>query len=336
MPQIKNALLRFRIIDRAIRNEYNPYPSKAKLREACEEALFGMSDGANICDSTIEKDMNAMRMDHDAPIKYSKKFGGYYYTDPNYSLDDIPLTGADLEAIQFATKTLNQFKDVGMFKQFSFAIDKIMDRVAVSKDIDIDSEQEYIQFDTPVSARGNDFLETLLASIKEKKLVYFDYESFQSEKRKARKVVPLLLKEYSNRWYLLTYDLVKEAITTYALDRMFDLEQGTEVYTDKIDFNSKQFFEHAVGITAAKGNPETVVFKTSVVAAKYLISQPLHKSQQVIKEGKNKVTFELKVFVTEELIRNMLSYGGSLEVVEPVFLRQEMIMRIKTMVENYA
>jgi predicted DNA-binding transcriptional regulator YafY len=56
----------------------------------------------------------------------------------------------------------------------------------------------------------------------------------------------------------------------------------------------------------------------------------------VIKEVKNKVTFELKVFVTEELIRNMLSYGGSLEVVEPIFLRQEMIMRVKTMVENYA
>ncbi len=335
MPQIKNALLRFRIIDRAIRNEYKPFPSKAKLREACEEALFGMSDGENICDSTIEKDMSAMRLDHDAPLKYSKKFGGYYYSDSNYSLDDLPLTASDMEALQFATKTLSQFKDVDMFKQFSFAIDKIMDRVAVSKGDETKNNDEFIQFETPIITRGNEFLENLLGSIKDKTIVYFDYESYQTQKRKARKVQPLLLKEYSNRWYLLCYDLVKEAITTYALDRMFEVQKSTEKFAGVIDFNAANFFEHSVGITAAKGNPETVVFKASSVAAKYLISKPLHKTQVVVKEGKNKVVFELKVYITEELIRDLLSYGGSIEVVEPQFLRQEMIHRVRLMVENY-
>ncbi|MFN6014630.1 MAG: hypothetical protein ACK47F_08075, partial [Flavobacteriales bacterium] len=82
MPHIKNALIRYRIIDRCIRNKYRPYPTKQDLREACEEALYGSVDGANICDSTIEKDMFAMKMEHDAPIKYSKRNGGYYYQDP--------------------------------------------------------------------------------------------------------------------------------------------------------------------------------------------------------------------------------------------------------------
>ena len=72
MPHIKNALIRYRIIDKCIRNKYNPFPTKRDLREACEESLFGSIDGNHICDSTIEKDMFAMRMEHDAPIKYSK------------------------------------------------------------------------------------------------------------------------------------------------------------------------------------------------------------------------------------------------------------------------
>ena len=41
MPAIKNALLRYRIIDRSIRNEYNPYPTKEQLRQACEEEIYG-------------------------------------------------------------------------------------------------------------------------------------------------------------------------------------------------------------------------------------------------------------------------------------------------------
>ena len=66
MPAIKNALLRYRIIDRSIRNEYNPYPTKEQLRQACEEEIYGTSEGLHICHSTIEKDIFAMRMEHDA------------------------------------------------------------------------------------------------------------------------------------------------------------------------------------------------------------------------------------------------------------------------------
>ena len=88
MPHIKNALIRYRIIDRSLRNKYRPYPSKRDIRELCEEALFGSVEGQNICDSTIEKDLFAMRLEHDAPIKYSKRDGGYYYTDPEFSIND--------------------------------------------------------------------------------------------------------------------------------------------------------------------------------------------------------------------------------------------------------
>lgn len=335
MPQIKNALLRFRIIDRALRNTYDPYPSKSKLRETCEEALFGSVDGGNICDSTIEKDMFAMKMEHDAPIKYSKKFNGYYYTDPDYSLDEIPLNDSDLEAIRFAVNTLSQFKDVGMFKQFGFAIDKIVDRVSISDSLSDQSAEHFVEFETPVSTRGSEFLSPIMQAINSKTVLYFDYESFQTQKRKARKVLPFLLKEYRNRWYMLCYDIVKEGVITYALDRMYDLQESEENFRSPIDFNSKQFFEHAIGITASNGKPEIVVFKADNVASKYIESQPFHRTQKVVKSGKNKTTFEMEVFISEELIRSLLSYGGELVVLEPPLLVEHMIQRIRSMVGNY-
>lgn len=335
MSAIKNAMLRYRIIDKAIRNVHNPYPSKAFLREACEEAIYGSVDGENICDSTIEKDMFAMRMEHDAPIKYSKKFGGYYYTDPEFSLDEMPLNETDLEAIKFAANTLSQFKEVSFFKQFSFAIDKIADRLAVSDNTNENTDQ-FIQFETPVTFGGSEFLQPLLSSIKEKKVVYFDYESFQSQKKKPRKVLPLFLKEYRNRWYLLSYDCVKESIITYALDRMTNLEPSEEKISASVNFKPDNFFRHAMGITASAGAPEKIVFKADNVAAKYILSQPFHSSLRMVKEGKNRTTFEMLVYISEELIRELMSYGGDIEVVEPELLREHMIRRIKAMVENYS
>ena len=147
MPAIKNALLRYRIIDRSIRNEYVPFPSKEQLRQTCEEEMYGSSNGEHICHSTIEKDIFAMRMEHDAPISYSKRERGYYYTDPDFSMDDVPLTEKDINAIKSASIILNQFKNTSLFGQYEFAIQKILDR-AISTQKTKSIDKEVIQFES--------------------------------------------------------------------------------------------------------------------------------------------------------------------------------------------
>ena len=247
MPHIKNALIRYRIIDKCIRNQYKPFPSKRDLREACEESLFGSTGGAHICDSTIEKDMYAMKMEHDAPIKYSKLEKGYFYEDKDFTLNDIPLTDNDMEAISFAAHTLMQFKDVDLFRQFGSAIDKIVDHLAVSQDQD---SQQFVQFEATIADGGNEYLTSILEAIKLKRLIQFEYASFVTGELKLRKVTPLLLKQYRNRWYLISFDDSKNDYITYALDRIEGLEILKETVSQPIDFDPDNYFKHAVGITS--------------------------------------------------------------------------------------
>jgi predicted DNA-binding transcriptional regulator YafY len=331
MPHIKNALIRYRIIDKCIRNKYNPFPSKRDLREACEESLFGSIDGAHICDSTIEKDLFSMRIEHDAPIKYSTGNRGYFYEDPDFSINDIPLTENDLEAISFAAKTLMQFKDVEMFKQFGSAIDKIVDRVAVSQ---TEEAEQFIQFESTASDGGSEFLSPLLEAIKKKVWVEFEYASFVSGELKPRRVIPLLLKQYSNRWYLISFDESKKDYITYALDRIEDLTVTTEKFVELIDFKPDNYFKHAIGITSGNTPPETIVLRASIVAAKYLDSLPFHSSQKVKEMKDEYVEFSLFVNVSEELIRAILSYGGEIKVQEPKTLKDELQRRAKKILEN--
>jgi len=322
MPHIKNALIRYRIIDKCIGNKYKPFPSKRDLREACEEALFGSIDGGHICDSTIEKDMFAMRLEHDAPIKYSKRDRGYYYEDPDFSINDIPLTEDELSAISFAAKTLMQFRNVDMFQQFGSAIGKIVDRVSVS-----DDTGEFIQFEKSMYGEGSEFLTPILESIKQELIITFDYTSFISGEMKPRKVLPLLLKEYSNRWYLISFDLKKNDYITYGLDRMEDVVVTAEHEARPADFNADNYFKYAVGITSGNTAPELVEFTATSVASKYIDSLPFHSSQKVVKMNESEFTFELKVNVSEELIRSMLAYGGDICVLRPKSLKDEIEKR---------
>lgn len=328
MPHIKNALIRYRIIDRCIRNKYKPFPTKNDLREACEEELFGSIDGVHICDSTIEKDMYAMKMEHDAPIKYSKREKGYYYDDPEFTMNDIPLTDNDMEAISFAAKTLMQFKDVSLFRQFGSAIDKIVDHVAVSQD---EYAGQFIQFEAAVADGGNEFLTPLLQAIKLNQYVTFDYASFVSGELKPRKVIPLLLKQYRNRWYLISFDESKQDYITYALDRIEDFEVSKEIAVRPTGFNPDNYFKYAVGITSGNATPDEVLLEVGTVAAKYLDSLPIHPSQKIKEMKDDYFVFSLKVSVTEELIREILSYGGEIKVLQPDSLKEEISKRAKKM-----
>lgn len=335
MPHIKNALIRYRIIDKALRNKYKTYPSKEDLRFACEEALYGDSLGEHICDSTIEKDMYAMKMEHDAPIKYSKRYSGYYYTDPEFTINEIPLSSDDIESIKFAASTLAQFKDAAIFKQFGFALNKIIDRVSVSEETNTDESDKYVQFETGTTLKGSEHLPLLLRAIKECKISYFEYKSFISDQQKKRKVVPLLLKEYRNRWYLISNDLVKNTVITYGLDRMESLEISNEQGEKPQDFNPDKYFKHTIGITTSDHNPEKVIIQAQPIAAKYIASQPFHESQVQKEVTNTHTTFELYVLITEELIRALLSYGGEVKVLAPKLLQAEIKQRLGDSIRQY-
>lgn len=336
MSQIKNALIRYRIIDRLIRNEYKPFPNKEELRSACEDFLYGSIDGSNISDSTIEKDLFNMRLEHDAPIKYSKRENGYYYTEENFSINDIPLSEDEIESIKFATNTLIQFRDSAMFKQFGFAIDKIFDRINISTDPNADDISNLVQFEIPVSTAGNDLLAPLLNAIRHKNVVTFNYASFVNGVKKAREVRALLLKEYRNRWYLISFDLDKSTIITYALERIENLIITDQNHSAEINFNAEQFFKNAIGITANENAiVENVILKADNVSAKYIQSQPFHHSQEIIEEGEKQTIFSLQVLISEELIRSILSYSGEVEIVKPAGLRETIVNRIEKMNQIY-
>ncbi len=335
MPVIKNALARYRVIDRSLRNKYNPFPSKATLRSACEEELFGTTLGVNICDSTIEKDLFAMRLEHDAPIKYNKQERGYYYEDKEYSIDEVPLTEKDIKAIKLATNLLSQFKNTEIFSQFEFAIDKIIDRVNISSNVQDTAIEEYVQFETVDRVGGSEFLEPLLTAIKNKNKVQFEHKGFSSEVAKTRRIHPYLLKEYRNRWYLVGKSELKDKVITFGLDRVSKLTVLSDTYKKNHSFSPDRFFKYSIGITSDDGSPSKIIIEAEVLLSKYLLSQPLHISQEYLGEKNNVHLFSFFLLPTYELKMQLLGFGKDIKVIEPRELRDEIREVAKSVVALY-
>lgn len=324
MPANKYALLRYRIIDRSIRNPRKPYPSKEDLRVACEEALYG-SNGEHISTSTIDKDLWAMRNEGElgfyAPIKFSKEYKGYFYEDPEYTISEVPLNDDDLDAIRLAAETLFQFKEIPLFAQFDAAIEKIMDRMKISSADKQEVAHEIIQFERAEDYKGSEFLEPLFRACSANQVVKFDYQKFNSEEKSNYMLEPYLLKEYRSRWYIIGREEKRGVVRTFSLDRIVNLQLQEKFFSAKHGFDTKQFFEHSVGITVTDEKPEKVGLKFYERLAPYIMSQPLHPSQVVLKADNGQLEMEIHVLITVELVSTILGFGDQAEVLYPQHLR---------------
>jgi len=310
-------------------------PSKERIRSTIEDELFGTSNGKHICISTLEKDMATMRREHDAPIKYNKRDDGYYYEDENYSIEDIPLNDKDIEAIKIAATILNQFKASPIFRQFDYAISKILDRVNISPNVNDKAVENYVQFEKIKTAKGSEHLETILSAIKSKSKIQFFYQSFNATEKKLRRIHPFLLKEYRHRWYLIGKDELKNRTQTYGLDRLSELSVLSDSFELDSNFNPDRFFKHSIGITANVGHPEKIIIETEELLSKYLLSQPLHESQEYLGVENEKHIFSYFLLPTYELKMQFLGFGKEIKIVAPESLVEDIKATSKFVFEQY-
>jgi len=311
MPANKSALLRYRIIDSCLTNRLHKFPTMEFIIEKIEKQL-----DSTLSNSMFTKDIENMRNIYSAPIEYIRAEKGYCYTEPDFSIASFPLSHDEIEALDFSTALLQQLKDTPMFHHFETAINKVIDGYRISKILG-KSETQLLQVEEPVKAAGSHWLEPLLKGITQKNCLAILYHGF-GRPEKEHVFSPYLLKEYRNRWYAVGYSCSAKNILILALDRIEDIKISTAKYTADHDFCPADFFKYSFGITQLNdGKAETVELLFKPVQAPYILSQPLHHSQQILSNDSKGLRIRLKVYITQELIMCILSYAANVKVLAP-------------------
>ncbi len=335
MPKNKDAYTRYRLIDEALKNKQRPYPSLTELAEKCGDLL-----GKRISESTMQKDIYAMRFDEGlnffAPIDYNKVQKGYYYTDLQYSISKLPLKQEDLYALEFAAGMLRQFKDFPILQQFDNTIGRLLQAVQISRSLYGTEITDFIQVEKPPYSGGTDHLEKILKSITDPVEINFHYHNFSKAKTSQHKLHPYLVREYRNRWYLTGYSPTHDRILTFGLDRMSNLHATRTAFTKKADFDARKFFYHSFGITVNDLIPVKVELSFTPLEGLYIKAQPIHHTQQILKNNSKEFRISINVIPSHELTMQILSYGENVKVIKPLQLKKEIQDTLKKALKNYS
>jgi len=319
MSTNKEAYLRYKIIDACITNKYKPYPSMDEIIEACEEKI-----GKTFSVSTLQKDIKALKEDEVlgflAPIKFSKRFNGYYYSDKTYSIRNIPLNETDIDALLMATDLLSSFNGNRVSANFGHAVDKILTASKEVYDKSLDKRQ-IVQTEKAPKQRGLDNFDSLFTATKTNTVVNFIHYNYQKRQFKSIILHPYLLKEFQNRWYIIGYSENHNAFRTFGLDRIMDLYSLKHTFTLLKNFNAETYFNKTYGVYPLGDKLEKIEFETNVLLSDYLLSQPIHESQSITHYFENgRLLIELELIVSQELINLFQMHSKNIKVLKPEWL----------------
>ncbi len=183
---------------------------------------------------------------------------------------------------------------------------------------------------------GTEYLYGLLHAITHRLQVAFVYQKYGDGESTLRTVEPYALKEHKNRWYLLASDLGDQKIKSFALDRFSSLELSNKRFLYPVDFSVHQHYKHCFGIISPNGpKPEEIILSFDPFQGKYIKSMPLHESQEILIDNDTELRVKLTLYITHDLLMELLSYGSTLRVIAPESLVKEMRTTCENMLKHY-
>jgi predicted DNA-binding transcriptional regulator YafY len=156
----------------------------------------------------------------------------------------------------------------------------------------------------------------------ERKRLAFDYRARSTDTPTRRLVSPQRLTHYRNHWYLDAFDHEREALRSFALDRIRSARAQDEDAVDMAEAELDQQLASSYGIFS--GTPKAVAtIRFSAHAARWVADEHWHSKQEgrFLEDG----SYELKLPYSNprELLMDILKYGPEAEVIGTPPLRQE-------------
>ncbi len=335
MPTNKNALLRYQILDRCFSNRHRKYTIE-DLVDAVNEALYDMY-GSEVSMRQIRDDIKYMRdrVSYNAPIEavpFDGKRCYYHYSDPNFTIFNSELSTEEVAKLCSTIKMLGRYRG-GANRWLEEVISNLELRFGVKG-----KTENVVSFEQNEQLKGLEFLDELIDSAinhQPLRILYVSYYGIEHDTI----VHPYHIKQFNNRWFLLGLEETTDhgnRLTNKALDRIVKFSRADVAFIPNTDIDFSEYFKDIVGVTVPKEHPvaEKVLLRFDPARFPYIVSKPIHPSQEVI--SKEEHTLQITVRPNKELEAQLFSYGPQVEVLEPQWLRQQIEEKIEKTLKNYS
>lgn len=341
MPTNKNALIRYKCLDRLLSDRHHFYDRKDLWEKVNDELQFaGFSEVTRRC---VEMDIVDLQ---DAPFNADIRefeWNGkkcVAYRKSSFSIFKEELSREEVNLLREALNTLGQFEGLDHFEW--------LDRL--KEGLEVKSKRRIISFSNNPYLQNSNLLGTLFDVISNKVVIRMSYHTFADPNVRCIEFHPYLLKQYNDRWFLIGAADDDGKILNFPLDRIDNVEPLKERKYKECTEDLSERFEDIVGVTLYEDREvEHILCWVSDHSKGYVDTKPIHGSYTPLKGDKELqlrsefpqleggMFFTLDCICNFELIRELCSYGKDLIVLRSTgMVADEVRKRVFEMSERYS
>lgn len=183
---------------------------------------------------------------------------------------------------------------------------------------------------------GREYLDPIIDAMKKNHFIHITYYNYWREDNREHYLMPLCVKLFRQRWYMVGRIWPSGKDILFSLDRMRDFRLSSHTFEYPEDFSPQEYFDGCFGIIPDKKcKVEDVLIKVNAGQANYMRDLPMMDNQQEIERNEEYSTFKIHVRPTFDFQQELLWNREELEVLEPLWLRKEIAGAVKRMWNKY-
>lgn len=183
---------------------------------------------------------------------------------------------------------------------------------------------------------GREYLDPIIDAMKKNHFIHITYYNYWREDNREHYLMPLCVKLFRQRWYMVGRIWPSGKDILFSLDRMRDFRLSSHTFEYPEDFSPQEYFDGCFGIIPDKKcKVGDVLIKVNAGQANYMRDLPMMDNQQEIERNEEYSTFKIHVRPTFDFQQELLWNREELEVLEPLWLRKEIAGAVKRMWNKY-
>jgi predicted DNA-binding transcriptional regulator YafY len=276
--------------------------------------------------ATLYRDIAFLRDALGAPIEYGEEESTFRYAADEAERFELPglwLTSEELAALLALNELLGRSDPgvlAGALAPFRARIERLLSDHASGRSLPVERIR--------VLASGSRTLDqasfrVVASALLNRRQLRFRYRARSTDATTERTVSPQRLAHYRDNWYLDAWDHSREALRSFALDRVRD---PAALDAEALDREPPELDAHlAASYGIFSGAPKAwATIRFSSHAARWVADEHWHSQQQGTRLPDGRYELRVPYSNSRELLMDVLKYGPDAEVVAPVSLREEM------------
>lgn len=288
-----------------------------------------------VSSKTVQRDIDYLRDELDAPIEFDREFNGYRYSRSDYVLPFLPVDGNDLFAIGVAAQVFSLFGGTPLARDLKACYERLARLMPPAVRLRPEILMEKLALRAPFRPVREEIWQAVSEAMQRGVALSIRYHHPGGPPEEPRFVRPYSLVLAGRDWIMLAEDEAAGVVKSFYVARIEDAALSERRYAIPRGFDPNAFFRDTFGLFVGGGAPFRFRVRFSRELADEIREQQWHPDQKIQTEPGGAVVLELPARSVLEARRFVLPYGSQARVLSPPELVEDVRGELEKTAREY-